>query len=150
MNKRYFKLRRILAGLLDLLIIVAIFSLFCLYPLYIFFNELNAGVFNPFLLILNIILFALFLVISSLLFALSLYSRWKTTFGMRFFDLHISSLNQKNVTFHRLFLRELFVIFILFLTGGICLLTYMLTILVSDSGNTYVDVLSFLKVEDNR
>lgn len=146
MNGTNFKLNRILASMIDGLIMLLILIGVCIMPALRFFKSLSEDSF-----ILSELLWLLFSIFGSFclwllyLFVSSLIFR-KSTLGMKICRLSFTRVGNKDASYRDILFRELIVIICLVCSLGFTTVLDAISMLCNENGRNFYDLFSRVKV----
>lgn len=146
MSSINFKLNRILASLIDGLVMLIILIAICIAPSINLIRGIQNSNFVTgdilwlvFSLIGSVLIWVLYLSLTSLIFK-------NATLGMKIMKLVFVRSNGRELTFLDIFIRELTSVVCLVLSLGFSLIMDPISLLVSEHGRNFYDIFSFTKV----
>ena len=146
MSSINFKLNRILASLIDGLVMLIILIAICIAPSINLIRGIQNSNFVTgdilwlvFSLIGSVLIWVLYLSLTSLIFK-------NATLGMKIIKLVFVRSNGRELTFLDIFIRELTSVVCLVLSLGFSLIMDPISLLVSEHGRNFYDIFSFTKV----
>ena len=141
-----FKLNRILASLIDGLVMLIILAAICIAPSINLIRGIQNSNFVTgdilwlvFSLIGSVLIWVLYLSLTSLIFK-------NATLGMKIMKLVFGRSNSRELTFLDVFIRELTSVVCLVFSLGFSLIMDPISLLVSEHGRNFYDIFSFTKV----
>lgn len=139
---------RVLAGLFDLAVIYFLVFLCIVGPIILISNDImNQNPISSGKIAFAICLLALSLVITFLYLWLTLVSFKGSTLGMKLFHIRYVSTNHETVSTLKLLVNTLIVELCFIVSLGFILFSDLISIVYSKNGTTFVDNLTFLKVD---
>ena len=146
MSSINFKLNRILASLIDGLVMLIILIAICIAPSFNLIKGIQNSNFVTgdilwlvFSLIGSVLIWVLYLSLTSLIFK-------NATLGMKIMKLVFVRSNGRELTFLDIFIRELTSVVCLVFSLGFSLIMDPISLLVSEHGRNFYDIFSFTKV----
>ena len=146
MSSINFKLNRILASLIDGLVMLIILTVICIAPSINLIRGIQNSNFVTgdilwlvFSLIGSVLIWVLYLSLTSLIFK-------NATLGMKIMKLVFVRSNGRELTFLDIFIRELTSVVCLVFSLGFSLIMDPISLLVSEHGRNFYDIFSFTKV----
>ena len=146
MSSINFKLNRILASLIDGLVMLIILTAICIAPSINLIRGIQNSNFVTgdilwlvFSLIGSVLIWVLYLSLTSLIFK-------NATLGMKIMKLVFVRSNGRELTFLDIFVRELTSVVCLVFSLGFSLIMDPISLLVSEHGRNFYDIFSFTKV----